>query len=93
MPSTHGNRIKMQILLESFRGQLLIDLAKKRGIRTSALVREIVYEYLAENVDEDLYADAVSRDVQMWSESVEARLAGRGKVRRPITLDELTDQS
>lgn len=98
MSLKHGNRIRFQVLLESFRGQLLIDLAEERGMRATALVREIVYEYLAKNLDEDRYTDALRKDVQMWNESVEARVAGRGlerhrKVRRPITLDDLIDHS
>ena len=93
MPSKHGNRIHLHVLLEPSRGQILIDLAEQRGMRTSAFVRDIVYEYLAKNLDEDLYADALRKDVQMWNESVEARLSGRGKSRRPTTLDDLADHS
>ena len=75
MPSKHGNRMRLQILLESNRGQLLIEHAEEKGMRASELIRDIVYKYIQQHVGNDQYSDALRKDVQMWNESVESRLS------------------
>ena len=82
MATKHGNRVYIQVLLEPFRGKLFLDEADKQNVKPSALIREIVYNYIAENVDEDAYCDAVVKDKQKWQQAVDARLEGRAQTRR-----------
>ena len=82
MATKHGNRVYIQLLLEPFRGQLLLEHAEAKGVKPSALIREIVYEYIAQNVGEEKYVGALIKDKQKWQEAVDARLVGRAKSRR-----------
>ena len=86
MATKHGNRIYVQLLLEPFRGQLLLEHAEEIGVKPSALIREIVYEYIAQTVGEEKYTGALIKDKQKWQEAVDARLVGRAKSRREKIL-------
>jgi hypothetical protein len=81
MATKHGNRVYIQVLLEAYRGELFIEKAATLGIKPSALIRELVYEYLASVANENTYAEAKHNDEQKWQEAVEARLQGRLKSR------------
>ena len=81
MATKHGNRVYIQVLLEAYRGELFIEKAATLGIKPSALIRELVYEYLASVANEDTYAEAKHNDEQKWQQAVEARLQGRLKSR------------
>ena len=82
MATKHGNRVYIQVLLEPFRGELFMQEANAQGIKPSALIRQLVYNYLAENTDEQVYCDALISDKQKWQDAVDARLEGRARNRR-----------
>jgi hypothetical protein len=82
MATKHGNRVYIQVLLEPFRGELFMKEANAQGIKPSALIRQLVYNYLAENTDEQTYCDALISDKQKWQAAVDARLEGRARNRR-----------
>tara|TARA_R100001224_G_scaffold4263_3_gene2578 strand:- start:565 stop:864 length:300 start_codon:yes stop_codon:yes gene_type:complete len=82
MATKHGNRVYIQVLLEPFRGELFMQEADALDIKPSALIRQLVYEYLAEMTDEDTYCQALVNDMQKWQDAVDARLEGRAKNRR-----------
>ena len=82
MATKHGNRVYIQVLLESFRGELFMQHASVQGVKPSALIRQLVYNYLAENTDEKTYCDALVNDKQKWQDAVDARLEGRARNRR-----------
>ena len=81
MATKHGNRVYIQVLLEPFRGELFIEEAKAQGIKPSALIRQLVYNYLAETTDEKTYCKALASDKQKWQDAVDSRLEGRRKMR------------
>ena len=91
MATKHGNRVYIQVLLEPFRGQLFLDEAEKHNLKPSALIRNIVYDYLAESLDEEAYCDAVVKDKQKWQQAVDARLEGRAQTRRSKTTEESSE--
>ena len=91
MATKHGNRVYIQVLLEPFRGELFMQEANAQGIKPSALIRQLVYNYLAENTDEKTYCDALISDKQKWQDAVDARLEGRAKNRRSKTLQSEQD--
>ena len=86
MATKHGNRVYIQVLLEPFRGELFMQEAEAQGIKPSALIRQLVYDYLAENTKEQPYLEALAKDKQKWQEAVEARLEGRAMNRRSKAL-------
>ena len=81
MATKHGNRVYIQVLLETFRGELFIEKAEALGMKPSALIRKLVYEYLASVASENVYAEAKQNDEQKWQEAVEARIRGRQEMR------------
>jgi len=91
MATKHGNRVYIQVLLEPFRGRLFLDQAEERNLRASALVRNIVYDYLAEILDEDSYCEAVIKDKQKWQQAVDARLEGRAQTQRAKAAKECSE--
>ena len=95
MATKHGNRVYIQVLLEPFRGELFMQEAEAQNIKPSALIRQLVYNYLAENTDEQAYCDALVNDKQKWQDAVDARLEGRAKNRRSrvIQLQQDIDSS
>ena len=82
MATKHGNRVYIQVLLEPFRGELFMQEADALDIKPSALIRKLVYEYLAYNTDEKTYCEALVNDKQKWQDAVDARLEGRARNRR-----------
>ena len=82
MATKHGNRVYIQVLLEPFRGELVMQEADAQGIKPSALIRQLVYDYLAENTKEETYCEALVNDKQKWQDAVDARLEGRARNRR-----------
>lgn len=82
MATKHGNRVYIQVLLEPFRGELFMQEADSQGVKPSALIRQLVYDYLAENSDEETYCEALVNDKQKWQDAVDARLEGRARNRR-----------
>ena len=56
--------------------------ADAQGIKPSALIRQLVYDYLAENTEEKAYCEALISDKQKWQDAVDARLEGRARNRR-----------
>ena len=91
MATKHGNRVYIQVLLEPFRGELFMQEAEAQGIKPSALIRQLVYNYLAENTDEQAYCDALVNDKQKWQDAVDARLEGRARNRRAKSIKECSE--
>ena len=77
MATKHGNRVYIQVLLEPFRGELFMQEANAQGIKPSALIRQLVYDYLAQHTEEKTYCEALVNDKQKWQDAVDARLQGR----------------
>jgi|TARA_X000001382_G_C3014000_1_gene129437 hypothetical protein len=84
MATKHGNRVYIQVLLEPYRGELFLLEAEKQNLKPSALLRQLAYDYVAENVDEEAYCDAIIKDKQKWQEAVDARLLGRAQSRAAV---------
>ena len=86
MATKHGNRVYIQVLLEPYRGELFIEEAAALGVKPSALIRDLVYDYLASMTNEEAYADAALNDKKKWQDAVDARLEGRARNRRAKAL-------
>ena len=82
MATKHGNRVYIQVLLEPNRGELFLQDCEAAEIRPSAKIKEMVYDYLASELESDEYWDAAVLDRLKWREAVESRLKGRAEARR-----------
>ena len=79
MTRAHGNKRYFQLLLDPNRAALLEKLAKDQDARTTALMRDVLYTFLAACVDEDVYKKAYKADKAVWKQSVQNRVQGRLK--------------
>jgi hypothetical protein len=77
MPARHGNKHCLQLLMDNAKFQLLEQYARERGIRTTALARDAVYEWLSMNVDPELFQAANLIDDATWKQSVRNRVNAR----------------
>ena len=77
MPVRHGNKHYLQVLMDNAKFQLLEQCAQERGVRTTALARDAVYEWLSKNVDPELFKAANLIDDATWKQSVRNRAKGR----------------
>ena len=74
----HGHRKHLQVLLSPNRAKLFIEDAEKvLKIKPSALIRNIIYEYLKTAIDPKEYEAAATLDAEDWQKSVQNRLQGR----------------
>ena len=77
----HGMKRYMQILLHPNRSELLDQLAEERGVRTTALVRELVYASLERMVSRAEYAAAAAADELLKAEAIRNQVNGRKAVK------------
>jgi len=77
MPSRHGNKHYLQLLMDNAKYQLLEQCAQERGVRTTALARDAVYEWLSKNVEPELFQEANLIDDATWKQSVRNRVKSR----------------
>jgi len=82
MAIRHGNKTYMQILLDPHRAALLADLAKEKGVRSTAWIRDAVYAALEKALPSSLYQEALAKDQASWRESVRRRVEGRTKSKK-----------
>lgn len=76
MPLKHGSKIYCQVLLDKNRYQLAKALADRRGVRVTAMMREVVYKFLEAELPQE-YGFALMADNEAWQESVQRRVQGR----------------
>ena len=77
MPIRHGNKHYLQVLMDNAKFQLLEQCAQERGMKTTALARDAVYEWLSRNVDPELFQAANLIDEATWKQSVRNRVRSR----------------
>ena len=81
MALKHGNKLYYQVLLDPARGSLLESMANAKSRRTTSLIREIVYEWLALAADPELFEIASNYDAEVWKKSVQNRVEAKRKNR------------
>jgi hypothetical protein len=77
MAVRHGNKHYLQILMDNAKFELLEQCAQERGVKTTALARDAVYEWLSTNIDPELFQAANLIDDATWKQSVKNRVKAR----------------
>ena len=77
MALKHGNKSYYQVLIDPNRAELIEKLADKLGIKSTAWIRNLIYEELELEVPRSEYKIAEAKDELMWRESVQRRIDGR----------------
>ena len=85
MAANHGNRVYVQVLLGQYRGELFLKDAEDAGMKPSAWMRELIYDYLRKKYPEQ-EADAEEQEKELWKEAVRSRLEARALRRKAVLL-------
>lgn len=81
MPIQHGSKFYCQLLIDPHRYKLAEKLADQRGVKVTALLRDLVYEGLAGAFTTSEYAAARANDEAAWRECIKRRVEGRMRSR------------
>jgi len=79
--------------MDNAKYQLLEQCAQERGVRTTALARDAVYEWLSRNVDPQVFQAANMLDDATWKQSVRNRIKGKKQNKSLSQSKELQDNS
>ena len=93
MVRKHGNKIYKQLLLDPAKFEILDEIAKQRGIKATALIREVVYEWIEKQVDSSRFKVADALDEATWRQSVRNRVEGRSKPKNKTTKNAMKVQT
>ena len=86
MASNHGNKKYYQLLLDPNRSILIEQYAKERGIRVTAVMKEMLYQQI-EALMPSKYQQAKGVDEMLWKQSVSNRVEGRRQARQYKNLN------
>ena len=81
MAGVHGSRVYYQVLLQPNRADLVNALAKEAGVKSTEMIRRMVYSYLERELPASVYKQALAADEAVWRQSVRNRVEGRAKSR------------
>ncbi len=79
MTKIHGNKVHYQILLDPNRAALLEKLAQDKGLRPTALVREMVYKAIQRGTSGAAYDLALAKDQVLQRQSIQNQVQARTK--------------
>ncbi len=71
------SRKHINILLEPHRGELLASYVEKVQKKRSDVLRDIIYDFLKEEVGLEVYSEAEKKDQLEWDQVVRNRSDGR----------------
>ena len=82
MAGQHGKRRYYQVLLQPNRADLVDEIAKEKGVRSTELIRQFVYQALERDLPASIYKQADAADQAVWRQAVRNRVEGRAKSRK-----------
>ena len=71
---SRGNKKSFQVLLDPNRAQLLNDIAEENKEKATSLLREAAYRFIRSKTDPESYSQAQNLDEQLWSNAVSTRV-------------------
>ena len=79
MARNHGNKKYVQLLLDPSRFMLIEQIAKDKGLKPNALIRQAIYDWLGLMMPKEVILAAEKLDEARWQQSVQNRIQGRNK--------------
>ena len=74
----HGNKKYYHVLIDINRGELFDDYIRtKLKIKPTSWIREVVYKFLQDKIDKEVYDEALRKDQENWNRAIQNRLQGR----------------
>tara|TARA_Y100001968_G_C19361807_1_gene720232 strand:+ start:383 stop:643 length:261 start_codon:yes stop_codon:yes gene_type:complete len=84
MALNHGNKKYVQLLIDPSRFMLIEQIAKDKGLKTTALMRQAIYDWLGFMLDDEVIQAAEKLDQARWQQSIKNRIKGRKKNRQSL---------
>lgn len=81
MAGQHGSRRYYQLLLQPNRADLVEEIAAQEKVRSTEIIRRMVYDWLERELPASKYKQALAEDNAVWAQSVRNRVDGRAKTR------------
>ena len=88
MARNHGNKMYVQLLLDPSRFMLIEQIAKDKGMKTNALLRQAIYDWLGLMMPREVILAAEKLDEARWQQSVQNRILGRNRRSKKICRGE-----
>ena len=73
-----GNKKYYHVLIDINRGELFDKYIREQlKVKPTSWIRDIVYKFLQDNIDEKEYNEALKKDKENWNQVIQNRLQGR----------------
>ena len=73
-----GNKKYYHVLIDINRGELFDKYIREQlKVKPTSWIRDIVYKFLQDNIDEKEYNKALKKDQENWNQVIQNRLQGR----------------
>ena len=73
-----GNKKYYHVLIDINRGELFDKyIREKLKTKPTSWIRDVVYKFLQDNIDEKEYNKALKKDQENWNQVIQNRLQGR----------------
>ena len=74
----HGNKKYYHVLIDINRGELFDEYIRtKLKIKPTSWIRDVVYKFLQDKIDKEVYDEALRKDQENWNRAIQNRLQGR----------------
>ena len=75
---SRGNKKYYHVLIDINRGELFDKYIREQlKLKPTSWIRDIVYKFLQENIEEEVYNKALQKDQENWNQVIQNRLQGR----------------
>ena len=75
---SRGNKKYYHVLIDINRGELFDKYIKEQlKLKPTSWIRDIVYKFLQENIEKEVYNKALQKDQENWNQVIQNRLQGR----------------
>ena len=73
-----GNKKYYHVLIDINRGELFDKYIREQlKIKPTSWIRDIVYKFLQDKIDKEVYDEALRKDQENWNRAIQNRLQGR----------------
>ena len=73
-----GNKKYYHVLIDINRGELFDKYIREQlKVKPTSWIRDVVYKFLQDNIDEKEYNEALKKDQENWNQVIQNRLQGR----------------
>ena len=88
-----GNKKYYHVLIDINRGELFDKYIRELlKVKPTSWIRDIVYKFLQDNIDEKEYNEALKKDEENWKKVIQNRLQGRALSRLLNSINNKSNQ-